>query len=253
MTTYFFPLHFASLFLLGVACLASLLAGGTVQRSCRLLSAIVLPVGIAGTFVGFIVILSSMADPSQLIPAVTSTLPTALYAGVLKIALDVCVPEDPSTPVLSNSTRTKIAAGVWLAAFLSFDLLTTPHVFYLLNFSALGVLALCVALIFGLNKLAGEDAPLTDSLTRTLPKIGLLALVYTVFAMPAAMSDVTAIGPLMAFGLLIHLYTNLFGITLGLAQPDRLLSVDPLAHWLYWSASLACICAFFGCLLILIS
>ncbi|MDE0882399.1 MAG: hypothetical protein OSB21_07390 [Myxococcota bacterium] len=249
--TIILPTHLPSIYLLLATVLACFLAGSTPQHCGRLLSAIVLPVGTIGTFVGFISILSSMEDPSHLVAAVTSTLPTALYAAILKIAVDVYAPAPLPPDESSNSKQTRLAAIVGLGAFLGFSFQTVGALFLIVDFGVFGVLGFSAIIIVGLNKLAGNSTTAAGVLVETLPKVGLLGLVYSVFALPLAMSDPTRVGPFMAFGLLIHVYANLFAVTFKLARPELSSAESPVAHWLHWSAALGCIGAYFGSLLIL--
>jgi hypothetical protein len=75
-------------------------------------------------------------------------------------------------------------------------------------------------------------------------------MVYSVFTLPSVISNPSEIGPLMAFGLVIYLYSNIFAVIVKLARPEICSDESPIAQWLAWSAALACMGAYFVGLLI---
>jgi len=220
-----------------LALLAAALSGRAIKAPLTVVRATILPVGVAGTFIGFVSILVSLDDPSSLGLAVLVSLLPALYAAVIKLGVDVYAGEAMEPIEGSLEPGGLAAAAIWLA-LVGAAIVMSGHLSAMINFEAVVLFATIAAAITGLTRASGSEA-YADRLARHMPYAGLLIFFVSTLFMLSDLSDPTKLGPMMAVGLLGHFHANAFAITLKLACPGVGSAESTLSQWLYWTASLA--------------
>ena len=111
---------------------------------------------------------------------------------------------------------------------------------------------LSVVITVGLT-LASKKGAMIDHLVRLVPCAGLIMLYSGVLLLLLRLDDVSRLGPVMAFGLLGHLYCILFSVWLNLLRPDLVEPGKDLSRWMYWGASLLGITGLLGIPLAILS
>jgi len=221
------------LFVVG-ALLAAGVAGRFHRDSLVVASRLVLPAGVAGTFIGAMQMLQNMEDPLKILPALSIAMLTALYAAVVKLILMIGWPKEP-TPT-DPGVQGKLGAVLWFAVLVAAMLLGSPLVAWL-DLRALLLLAVSLVLVVGLSKLTHAQDDL-DALARYLPVIGLLILSASIVALLAILDDPSRLGPVMAWGLLGHLYCNVAAMLIHLVAPHRVETLPTVSQWLVFVASI---------------
>jgi len=241
----------ALLFLI-VPLLGAFVVGRSAKSTAGTIASVVLPMGVVGTIISLVIMLQSLDDPSAVGSAMAAALLPALYAGLIKLGLDVYGPEgttEREQPPLGLS-----AAGValWLVAIIAFFMLDADDMTALIQPEAMAATLLSVIGIVVLTKASGSDERV-DRLARYLPYAGLLIFFAGVVGILDSMNDPAALGPYMALSLLGLLYATTLSVCLKLARPDLVATEPPTPQWLFWGASIAGISFSFGMVLVSIS
>lgn len=226
----------ALLFVAG-AILAAAVAGGFGRPASRLADRIILPAGIAGTFIGVIHMLQVLDDPASLPEGLAIALLTSLYAAVVKLGLGIYRVDNGESP--APATGAKGTAGALVLVVVVAGAMTMgsgPRAFF--SLPAVVIVALGVAMTVGLTKVSSARA-YVDRLIRFLPGVGLLILFGSSVALLRRADDASAMGPILAVGLLGHLYATLVWMLVSLLRPELVDSPRESSGWLHYAASLA--------------
>ncbi|MDP6931806.1 MAG: hypothetical protein QGG40_02775 [Myxococcota bacterium] len=232
-----------SLVIVAVPLLAAAISGRFGRASLVVADAIVLPVGLTATFIGLVQMLLQLDDPTEIGPAVSVAMYSSLYVAVVKFGLTVRLSGD-RRPVEDPGMHGWMAAGLTLLVLLAGMMLGSPLAAFF-DLWSLGYLWLGAGAIVGLVW-AGEGTNVIAPLARYLPFVGLLVLFGSNVAILQVLDDPTSLGPIIAIGLLSHLYTNVTAIILNLVRPDLAEPNRPIVQWLYWGGSIAGVCVQLG-------
>ena len=107
------------LFLL-VPLLGAFVVGRSAKSAARTIDSVVLPIGVVGTIISLVIMLQSLDDPSAVGSAMAVALLPALYAGLVKLALDVYAPECPTAREQPPAALSAAGVSLWLAAIIAF-------------------------------------------------------------------------------------------------------------------------------------
>lgn len=194
------------LFVLSSLMIGFIVGGRNLQQSISLSRAISVPIGACGTLIGFIRILTSLADPSSLGPAFTVALLPSIYGLLLSVFLDAISSRMDSAPEASSQIlQGNMIAGCVLSLMFPILVITldAPLTAFI-DFSS-------VILIFlGAPLLSYFTERTVNARIKALGKysiiMSLIAILCSASLLPSIWSDPTEIGPVMAVGLLSLLY-----------------------------------------------
>jgi flagellar motor component MotA len=211
------------LIVLGPSLLIGAVAGAPDLRK-MLLSAkeVVLPVGVIGTLIGYVAMLSNLDDPSALGPAVSVALLASFYGVGLHLLLTATVgssPEDApdiASPEPAVATGRIAGAVVILLGFIIAGILLCGPLWSFFNWQAL-------LFVFAAPLLAlMEERGIRSSFFTALAKYSVGAAAVAVLASSVGVlryiSDPPAIGPGVALGLLGLFYGGLLYIVAGIGN-----------------------------------
>lgn len=223
-----------SLLFSGSAVVAGGIAGGrNIQKGFLVARDIAIPIGIVGTLIGFVNILSMIDDPSALGPSVGIAFLTTFY-GILIFALCHTLSTwYPKKSIASQEPvviQNALAIGVF-TIFLIGGITYKGSLFHFMDITSLGFVLLIVLLPTFLEKQnTPEQKSYLEHKSLVICKYSLIALVagilYSGISVLMNLADPAAIGPAMAIGLVTPLYCCLFivagrmiNITLTNPQP----------------------------------
>lgn len=233
-------LDFVSVLFICGALLAAAITGRFGRGTLTVARDILLPAGITGTFIGFIHLLQQMDEPTEIFPAISVGLLTALYAAILKWGLDIRLSASPGPTPSDPGLHGWLAATLWLIIVVAAILLGSPFIPFLdgwaLAFFMLSTLSIC-----GLTLASGHEN-IPAALARYLPGAGLLILYASLVAVLPALKNPSEIGPILAWGLLGHFYCYMLAIVLHLTHPHRMKPDSATSQWLVSFASIGGAC-----------
>jgi hypothetical protein len=245
-----FLLDFPSLVLTLVSLGAAFLAGASWPIRLRLADRISLQVGLVGTFIGLTQMLTALADPRAIAPALSVACLTLIYCVVIKLFLGVYLVA-AATAESTEAGGYPLPAVLLLATLLLAAILMGSPLAVFLSVGAFFWVGLGIAGVVCANHLAGGTDPIA-AIARFAPWLGLVILVASLIGLLQRLDDPRQLGPLMALGLLSHLYANLVSLFLQLLHPEATSqSGGSCVHsWLYMAGSLLGVALMFALMLI---
>ena len=241
-------IHFSSIGFILLALLAACISGRFRRDSLNVANAIILPAGIVGTSISFISILANLEDPAMVAGAVfVACLPT-FYAAIIKFCFGMVVSAEKR---VDPGAAGGLGSVVWMVLIGSAIAYKGTFLQYI-NPLAFGFFLLSVVITGGLTRASKKHA-MIDPLVRLVPCAGLIMLYSGILLLLLRLDDASRMGPVMAFGLLGHLYCILFSVWLNLLRPDLVEPGKDLSRWMYWGASLLGITGILGIPLAILS
>ena len=208
-----------------VPIIAAIISGGISIHGVHLVRHIIAQVSVIGMLIGLVIMLGNMSDPDSLGPAFAIMLLVLLYGAIVYGLATALLNTKPDSPVSSQPPyRRAIACAVFLVTLawaIGNNLSAFVH-----NLSII-FLTLSLIILYAILK-ASKSETIFEALAHYLPYVGLIGFLMGVIGMLGNMSDPRAIGPVMAFGCLSLLYSNIASVLLKLAKPSVIENKDPL-------------------------
>ena len=209
--------------------------GRNIPKGIAITRDIAIPIGIIGTLVGFVNMLSQIDDPSALGPSIGISFLTTLYGLLLFALCNIIVswfPED-NTDISKNTLIQNGLATVVFLIILAATMNAGGAIFHFIDVSSI----IIVSLFAVLPTLLANSKPLSKSSyllekSKDLCKYSIITLfagmLYSGIMMLMNLENPAAIGPAMAIGLLTPFYCCLLiiagivtGITLTKTQKQE--------------------------------
>jgi hypothetical protein len=229
-----------------VPVLCAFISARFTQYGTMLANGIVLQVGLTGTLIGSVQILSNMSDPAALGPAFSIALLTIFYALILS-ALLTLGSMNLALELPDFRISYSISAGVlWFAITVWAMSTGDSGINAFINIPSIAFVAFSILVIFFFSKFNVEDSLI--SCAKYLPYAGLIGFFAGVVIILQNMNEPRAIGPAMAVSLLTLLYTNYFSVWIKLSFP-RITQGNDSLHWQYLGSSGVLLAIIFSLLL----
>ena len=235
----------SALSFVALALAGAVVSGRFARSSLVVADAVVLPVGVTGTFIGVVQMLTHLDDPASIPVGFSVALLTSAYAALLKFCLGIALGERPECPTESAGWHGWLGASIWVGTFGCAAAMGTDDVSVFWNLDALLLFGVALAVVAGLTRASGSTA-YWSRWARYLPFVGLGILFSSFVVLLRHLSDPPSMGPVLAVGLLSHLYCTGFAVVLNLARPDLVEPVPQISRWLYWAGSLAGVALLLG-------
>jgi hypothetical protein len=191
--------------------------GRNIRKSCIVARDISIPIGIVGTLIGFVNLLSMMDDPSMLLPSIIIAFLTTFYSVIIFVlchTLSTWYPKLQTPPQNSIILQNGSAIGV-LLVFLLIAMNYNGSLFIFIDVTSIAFVFLLVLLPTFLQKQDTSDQKsYLEHKSRVICKYSMItmvvAMLYSGVSLLIHLEDLSAIGPAMAIGLLTPLYCSLF-------------------------------------------
>ena len=193
-------------------------------------SAIMIPMGLAGTTIGLVNMLRQMDDPNSIGPAIFVASLCFIYAAAAKLLIDRGLHSKTLPPPRKPNPVLRSLAGYF---FIAIIIIASSYGGAMLSFVDIPALMLIgitlVALTFARGRY--QKVGFLPASIRIIPIVGITSLFICNALIWLKLHDPTAIGPLMATGLLSCLYAMLYWVGVILVFPHRAQRNSNAAQW----------------------
>lgn len=194
--------------------------GKNIQKGIAIARDIAIPIGIIGTLIGFVNMLSSLDDPSALGPAIGVSFLTTLYGLILFVLCNIAVSQFPDENIEKQGPiilQNGIAAGVFMMVLVA-AMNTGGAALHFIDLTSIIIVFLFAVLpTLLVNSKPQVKRSYFLNLSRDLCTYSLVTLfagmLYSGIMMLLYSHDPSAIGPAMAVGLLTPFYCCLLIVT----------------------------------------
>ena len=213
-----------------VACfgLACALSGGSVSGVRRLVLAVFPSAMMVSLLVGAVDILSDLANPADLLPTVGQALIPIAYLS-LGYFLFSLYPATDAASSTANDRQHPIAGATLGLLVIGVSCSAGSALVSFVSFGAFLYFGLSISILLLVSRWQTSTKQISLIIEK-LPFFGVAPLFASLILMLINFSDPTAIGPVMAFGLLSCLYCLVTSILLTLAFPQHASRATPIQH-----------------------
>ena len=187
--------------------------GRNIKRGVTITRDIAIPIGIIGTLVGFVNMLSQIDDPSALGPSIGVSFLTTLYGLLLFALCNIIVswfPEENTDISGPTLIQNGLATGIFLIV-LAASIYSSGTIFHFIDFSSIVIVSLFAILptLLANSKTLTKNSYFLEK-SKDLCKYSIITLfagmLYSGIMMLMNLENPAAIGPAMATGLLTPFY-----------------------------------------------
>jgi biopolymer transport protein ExbB/TolQ len=234
----------SAIFVLAPVLFASMSARFT-QYGIKLANEIIIQVGLIGTLIGLVVMLTNMSDPNAVGPAMSIALLTILYAVILSAVFSlVSMKLAFGLPDFRGSYS--IAAAILWVIFNIWTMTLGAGINAYINIPSIVFIALSISVIAAVSRFNAEDSLLLCA--KYLPYVGLIGFFIGIILMLQHLSEPRLIGPAIAISLLTLLYANLMSVAIKLGFP-RVNQDNESSRWQYLGFSVLLLALIFSVLI----
>ncbi len=234
----------SAIFVLAPVLFASMSARFT-QYGIKLANEIIIQVGLIGTLIGLVVMLTNMSDPNAVGPAMSIALLAILYAVILSAVFSlVSMKLAFGLPDFRGSYS--IAAAILWIIFNIWTMTLGAGINAYINIPSIVFIALSISVIAAVSRFNAEDSLLLCA--KYLPYVGLIGFFIGIILMLQHLSEPRLIGPAIAISLLTLLYANLMSVAIKLGFP-RVNQDNESSRWQYLGFSVLLLALIFSVLI----
>ena len=192
-----------------------------------------LPVGLFGTLVGFIAMLTNMSDPTALAPSFQIAMLSSWYGLLVYIATSWML-RKTNDHQLSGRVQPSVIGSSMIALGVFYFLFSYTHVAFI-DFTSIGFFLLASPLFL----LQNQKYPLSYRIMRGGVVTGLFGMLFGLYNLFQNMSDPSAVGPAIAIATLSSLYAALIIMGTSAQIPTKLSKKQMRWQHLFWGANIA--------------
>ena len=208
-------LNIDSLIFMGLVVVLIFVSQRFGSRSLILLDDLVIPIGIIGTLIGFVMMLGSEKNPEALPNGIFAALMPTLYALIIKSLIS----EREGLVELDSALFSKLQGCVGLIILIGYMMQTSAGLFAFADVAAFLYVLSSIVLIGIINLL--KEQPIWHGLQKRLSGIGLLGFLIGIMLMLPGFNDPKSLGPAVAFSYLSLMYALLILVMLRILIPDE--------------------------------